>query len=162
MRDVAHEESKAVERHRASTSGGGTTALVAVIAGVVLFGATLVLLPEPVERLFAWIAYGSADRLDSLGPDAVAYVRLVHAILVAITVGWALTVLAVVAWFWRLDPRRAWLAVAVPAAAWFLLDTGYSLASGFWRNAVFNSAFLLALAVPLFLSRPVRGTEARP
>jgi hypothetical protein len=133
---------------------GIRAALLAVIGGFALFGAALVLLPGPVTRLFAWIAYGSADRVESFGPEAVAYIRLVHAILGAITVGWALTLLAVVAWFWRAHPRRAWLAVAAPLAAWFLLDSGYSLASGFWRNAVFNVAFALALAVPLALAMP--------
>jgi hypothetical protein len=124
-------------------------ALLTVIVGLAVFGAALVLLPGTVTRLFAWIAYGSAERVVAFGPDAVAYVQLVHAILGAMTLGWALTLLAVVAWFWRLNPARAWLAVAAPAAAWFVLDTGYSLASGFWRNAVFNAAFALAFALPL-------------
>ena len=150
--------------------GPGGTALAAVALGFALFGAALVLLPEPVTSLFAWIVYGSADRVAAFGPDAVAYVQLVHAILGAVTVGWALTMLAVIAWF-RRQPRRAWFAIALPAAAWFLLDSGYSLASGFWRNAAFNALCALALAVPLALAAPralaasraaSRATEANP
>jgi hypothetical protein len=140
------------------------SALTVVIVGLAVFGAALVLLPGPTTRLFSWIAYGSAGRVAAFGPEAVAYVQLVHAILGAITVGWALTLLGVVAWLWHGDPDRAWLAVAAPAAVWFVLDTGYSLASGFWRNAVFNALVALALAVPLLLlcrarSRSERGTH---
>lgn len=135
-------------------------ALLIVLGGFAAFGAALVLAPGPVGRLFGWIAWGSAGRPAEFGPDAMAYVQLVHAIVGAVTVGWALTLLGVVAWFWRRDARRAWLLVAVPMAAWFALDTAFSLWSGFWRNAVFNSLFALALAVPLALLR--RSTAGAP
>jgi hypothetical protein len=136
---------------------GSRTALTIVIVGLAAFGAALVLLPGPTTRLFSWIAYGSTGRVAEFGPESVAYVQLVHAILGAITVGWALTLLGVVAWLWHRDPGRAWLAVAAPAVAWFVLDTGYSLASGFWRNAVFNALVALALAMPLLLLRRGRS-----
>jgi hypothetical protein len=136
---------------------GSRTALTIVIVGLAVFGTALVLLPGPTTRLFSWIAYGSASRVTAFGPEAVAYVQLVHAILGAITVGWAFTLLGVVAWLWHGDTGRAWLAVAVPAVVWFVLDTAYSLASGFWRNAVFNALVALALAVPLLLLRRGRS-----
>jgi hypothetical protein len=132
-----------------------------VIVGLAAFGTALVLLPGPTTRLFSWIAYGSTDRVAGFGPEAAAYVQLVHAILGAITAGWALTLLGVVTWLWNGDPGRAWLAVAVPAVVWFVLDTGYSLASGFWRNAVFNALVALALAVPLLLLRRARSRSER-
>jgi hypothetical protein len=150
-----------VEDRAAPAGAGGRALLLAAIAGLAAFGAALVLLPDPVARLFGWIAYGSADRVAAFGPDAVAYIQLVHAILGAMTVGWALTMLAVVAWFWRSQAGRAWLAVAVPAAIWFVLDSGYSIASGFWRNAVLNALFALAFAVPLLLLRPARAAGSR-
>jgi hypothetical protein len=135
------------------SAAGSRTALTIVIVGLAAFGAALVLLPGPTTLLLSWIAYASTDRVAAFGPESAAYVQLVHAILGAITVGWALTLLGVVAWLWHRDPGRAWLTVAAPAVVWFALDTGYSLASGFWRNAVFNALVAVALAVTLLLLR---------
>lgn len=123
--------------------------LALVVAALAAFGVALVLLPGPITTLFAWIAYGSTGAVHAFGPDALAYVQLVHAILGAVTVGWALTLVGIVARLARREPELAWWLVAAPALAWFVLDTGYSLVSGFWRNAVFNSLFAVALALPL-------------
>ena len=49
----------------------------------------------------------------------------------------------------RRGAREAWLIVAVSVAVWFVADTGVSLATGFWQNAVLNTVIAILFAVPL-------------
>lgn len=39
--------------------------------------------------------------------------------------------------------------IAASLLAWFLPDTGFSLWSGFWQNALFNLGFAVLFLVPL-------------
>lgn len=63
--------------------------------------------------------------------------------------------------------RWAWFAMAESLLLWFIVDGAVSIHTGAWINAVFNSAYFLAAAVPLVLlwptvrKRPRRET-ARP
>jgi integral membrane sensor domain MASE1 len=51
----------------------------------------------------------------------------------------------------------------VVAVSLFVPDTLYSLASGFWPNAVLNSVFALVFALPLWATRGLfLGTAAAP
>ncbi|MCZ8130103.1 MAG: hypothetical protein O9284_02210 [Steroidobacteraceae bacterium] len=135
----------------------GPRALAAAIVGLGLFGAALVATPGPMREFFSWIAYGSPERVAGFGPDAVAYVELVHAILGAMTFGWAVTLLGVVGWLWARQPLVAWWIVAGSIGAWYVPDTAYSLLAGFWRNALFNSACALPFAIALAVAYPGRA-----
>jgi ABC-type enterobactin transport system permease subunit len=148
------------ESHIARGERSAQRALLPVLVALAAFGLALVLAPGPVQRLFSWIAYGAVDRLDGFPPDAVAYIRLVHGILGAVTLGWALTLIGAVGWTWRRDPVQAWWIVVVATGTWFVSDTLHSLWSGFGRNAVFNALVAAALAVPLVWLRPRRGGSA--
>lgn len=53
--------------------------------------------------------------------------------------------------------------LVISLVAWFVPDTLYSLASGFWPNAVLNSVFALVFALPLWATRGLfLGTAAAP
>ena len=65
----------------------------------------------------------------------------------------------------RRDPREGWTILAVSLTAWFVPDTIFSLASGFWQNAVLNAVFAVLYGIPLAaihrLTRQRRGSPAR-
>ena len=45
--------------------------------------------------------------------------------------------------------REGWFTITVSVLAWFIPDTAFSLWSGFWQNAVFNTVFVVLFAIPL-------------
>ncbi len=76
-------------------------------------------------------------------------------------VGWGVALILVVRTLFAAGHRAGWNIVALSAATWFVPDTAYSLASGYWQNALLNLAFLVLFAVPLIATRQVfRGSVA--
>ena len=132
----------------------GVRLLTTAVASTVLFGLVLVLLPGVTETLFGLMVYGAGGFPPSFGEEELAYVRLAHAVLGATIVGWFLLIL----WVVRTQVARgvpgSWQAAAGAVAAWYVLDTSFSLLSGFWPNAVLNTGLLLLLLPGLVLTRP--------
>jgi hypothetical protein len=117
---------------------------MAAAALVFIFGLALVLLPGPTQRAFA-ILYSVAP----LSPAAASYAAFIGAVLGAVMAGWAVLLFFVLRGpFKRLEPG-AWDMIAGSLAVWFVLDTTYSLLSGFWQNAALNAVMLAAFALPL-------------
>lgn len=127
--------------------------LVVASAIVIGFGASMVLAPGPTRQLFGLLLFASPDGVNDLAGPAVAYVSLVHAILGATMVGWGVLLLLVVLGPFRRGSAEAWRMLATSLAAWFVPDTAFSLASGFWPNAVLNAGFVALFAVPLLATR---------
>jgi hypothetical protein len=124
--------------------------LSAVSGGVVAFGLTLVLAPAFTRQGFALLVYASPGRVDAFGLEPVRYISLAHAVLGGVMVGWGVTLFYVTRTLLAEGMRLGWNLVAVSVAAWFLPDTVYSLASGFWQNAVLNAVFLGLFGIPLW------------
>lgn len=118
-------------------------------AGTLLFGAAMVLAPGPTRQFFGLLLYARPDAIGDFGPDAVAYITLLHAVLGAVMVGWSVALLFVLHGPFRRGERAGWTTLAVSLVAWFVPDTLFSLASGFWPNAAFNLVFAALFAVPL-------------
>jgi hypothetical protein len=137
-----------------TTHDRGVRLLTVTCAGTVALGLVLVLLPGLTERLFGLMVHGRGGFPPSYSPDALAYARLAHAVLGATIVGWFVLIL----WVVRTQVARrvpgSWQAVAGAVACWYVLDTAYSLLSGFWPNAVLNTGLLLSLLPGLLLTRP--------
>lgn len=125
------------------------TWLSVVSAGVMAFGLLLVVAPTLAARGFSLLIYGDAGHLASFGPEPARYVTLAHAVLGATMLGWGLALLLVTRRLLARGSKLGWRLIAFSVAAWFVLDTAYSLASGFWHNAVLNLAFVGLFAVPL-------------
>lgn len=68
----------------------------------------------------------------------------------ALTMGWGLTMLAMVQ-MPSIGPRQ-WQALTMALCAWYLLDSAISVATGFWINAVSNTALLVAFLIPVLAS----------
>lgn len=124
-----------------------------VVSGL-LAVASLVLpaLPAVGAAAFALLVYQDPALPGDFSGEAASYVRLTHAVLGAVMAGWFVTMLVLAPLV--ATSRRVWLAVATGLAVWFVPDTLYSLASGYWSNAVLNLAVLALLLPALVALRP--------
>jgi hypothetical protein len=127
--------------------------LLAASAGVVAFGFVLVLAPALTVQGFSLLVYASSSRIDSFGTEQLRYISLVHAVLGGVMVGWGAALLYATKALLAAGSRVGWNIIALSLATWFVPDTAYSLVSGFWQNAVLNSVFLIAFAIPLWATR---------
>lgn len=127
--------------------------MLAVSAGVVIFGLLLVLAPALTRQGFSLLVYASADRIDAFGTEQVRYLSLVHAVIGSVMVGWGVALFLVTKLLFSHESRLGWNLIAGSVAAWFLPDTTYSLLSGYWQNATLNAFFLALYAIPLWAIR---------
>jgi hypothetical protein len=123
--------------------------IAAASIAVGFFGLALAVIPALGTWLFGWLLFGSPSALTALGSTADAYLRLAHGVLGAVMFGWAIALLMLALGPFGRRSRLAWSAIAVSVAAWFVVDTALSLLTGFWPNAVLNSALAILFAVPL-------------
>lgn len=124
--------------------------LLAVSAGVVAFGIVLIIAPPVARQGFSLLVYSSAGGIDAFGTEPVRYISLSHAVIGGVMIGWGVALLYATRTLIAEGSRHGWNIVALSVAAWFVPDTAYSLFSGFWQNAVLNTAFLLLFALPLW------------
>jgi hypothetical protein len=138
-----------------------TNWLLATSIGVMLFGLTLVLAPELSRSGFSLLIYADPHRITSFEQEAVRYISLAHAVLGGVMFGWGVALAIVIRTLFAAGYRLGWTIVAFSVAAWFVPDTVYSLASGYWQNAVLNFVFFLLFAAPLVATRQhFRGGKA--
>jgi len=114
-----------------------------------LFGLVLVAMPGFTQQGFSLLVYASAAHLNTFGPEALAYISLVHAVLGSVMFGWGAVLMFLALGPVRRGSKDAWWMFVVSLLAWFIPDTAYSLLSGFWQNAVLNAGFALLFAVAL-------------
>jgi hypothetical protein len=126
------------------------TWLLAVSAGVIAFGLVLVCAPSLARQGFSLLLYATPNRLDSFGNEQVSYISLTHAVIGGIMVGWGTTLFSVTKTLLSRGKRIGWNIICLSVVAWFVPDTAYSLLSGFWQNALLNTAFLTLFAIPLW------------
>ena len=63
--------------------------------GVATFGAVLVVIPALGRQVFGLLLFSSPSGIEALGASATPYITLVHGVLGAVMVGWAITLLSV-------------------------------------------------------------------
>lgn len=137
-----------------------TTWLLAVTAGVVVFGLALVVAPTIARQGFSLLVYASPDRIDGFGQESVSYISLTHAVIGAVMAGWGSALFYVTRTLFPTGSRIAWNVVALSVAVWFVPDTSFSLLSGYWQNAILNTVFLALFALPLWAVRAMRRNDA--
>ncbi|CAB9510794.1 expressed unknown protein [Seminavis robusta] len=129
-------------------------ALCVIVCLVTAYGSAMTLAGRSAALpLFDGLGFGPNS--NGLNKDAVDYCIFMFGVLGAVIVGWM-----VLMWFVlrhlavhpdvtvRITARRA---VTYSAAAWFFLDTGFSIAMGELEHAAFNIPFLSGLAIPLYV-----------
>lgn len=131
----------------------GDRVLLGAVGATALFGAAMLVLPGPTRALFGWMLYGDAARLDGFGPPARAYVTLLHGVLGAVMVGWAVALWGLLHGPGWSAVGPGWRGVAVSVGVWYGLDTAFSAAVGAWPNVVLNSFFAVAFAAGLAAAR---------
>jgi len=134
--------------------------LLAVAAGVAIFGLVLVVAPALTRQGFSLLVYASPSRIDAFGQEQVRYISLAHAVIGGVMAGWGTALFYVTKTLFARGSRIAWNLVAVSVLAWFVPDTSYSLLSGYWQNAVLNTAFLALFALPLWATRSMKRNDA--
>ncbi len=127
--------------------------LQAAVGATILFGLAMALLPEITRQGFGLILYGEAGAVAGFGPEVQPYLRLSHAVMGSLMVGWGLALWLVVQGPFRRGDRLGWNVLAISQVGWYVPDTAVSIATGLWPNAVLNTVFALAYAVPLLATR---------
>ncbi len=136
-----------------------TNWLLVASVGVIAFGLVLVAAPGVTRQGFSLLVYGSPDALDAFGSEQAQYISLAHAIIGAVMVGWGVALAYVTKALFSTGNPIGWNLIALSLGAWFVPDTSYSLISGYWQNAVLNTAFALLFAVPLWATRSRPGSR---
>lgn len=119
--------------------------------GLVLAGAGLEAADGPTRLLFGVLN----------GPEPLvlnAQMRFAMALMGAVTFGWALTLLVTFDAAHKLGAQAGptWRGVIISVGAWYVIDSGLSIGTGFGLNAVSNTALLVGLLVPLLASGVLR------
>lgn len=134
--------------------------LLVLLGLVAAYAVAMVVAGRTVDRLFDLLGFGSGDAGVPDGPP-MEHVLLLQGVLGAVILGWAVLLAAVVHVGLRSGDPRWWWALVASIGAWFVVDTGFSLAIGSWHHALFNVPFALLLGVPLALAR-LRSTPTSP
>jgi hypothetical protein len=127
--------------------------LTAAAIGTALFGLVLVLAPDLTRQGFSLLMFNNPQHINSFAPEARAYISLLHGVLGAVMVGWALALLGLLLCLWTHAPRWAWRVLALSVGGWFVVDTTFSLGVGAWQNALLNLVFAAFFALGLFVAR---------
>ena len=98
------------------------------------------------------------------GPPDLAFDqthRFGMALLGAVTIGWAITLFATIDAALRLGPagRPVWRTLTIAVVAWYVIDSGLSIATGYGLNALSNTLFLVAFLIPV---RASGATSVKP
>jgi hypothetical protein len=134
--------------------------LQGVTGGTILFGLAMAALPETTRQGFSLMVYGEAGALAAFGPGVQPYLRLAHAVMGSVMVGWGLALWLTLRGPFRRGERHGRDVFAISLIGWFVPDTAVSLWTGLWPNAVLNLVFGLAFAVPLIATRACFGAQA--
>ena len=128
--------------------------LYIVILGVMLFGASMVIMPEVARDLFSLLFYSSPGEFQARYPaDANEYIIFAHGVLGATMLGWGTTMLLILTGPFRRCERGGWAMLAIPFILWFVADSAFSLYTGFWQNVLLNAVVILLFAIPLGATR---------
>lgn len=133
--------------------------LLALIGITALFGASMLLLPGATRSLFGLVMYGDAARIESFGSEARAYATLLHGVLGAVMVGWAVALWGLLGGPGVSAAGAGWRGVGLSVGAWYLLDSGFSAAVGAWPNVVLNTGFAVAFAAGIAVARRPRQSS---
>ncbi len=139
--------------HRAPTRPAAATwadyLLAAVIVAVALYAGGLVIIGQFIgDEVFGVLGFGPESAGITRG-EALDYTTFIFGVLGAVIIGWMVLTFVVARGPLRRREPWAWNAVAASIGAWFVVDTGFSLAVGQVEHAVFNVGFLVPIAVAL-------------
>ncbi|MBZ0318843.1 MAG: hypothetical protein K8L91_20675 [Anaerolineae bacterium] len=134
--------------------------LIVVTIGVMVYAAGLMLLPQTMHGLFNALFFADSKQVRRIGEDNVEFIQLVYGVLGAVMIGWMVTLLALMRHNFQTDPRGIWQILVLSIGVWFVVDSGFSVVTGFVEHAVFNMGFLVLYAIPLVgMGRSLNSTN---
>ncbi len=120
--------------------------------GVVLTTGAINGLDGPVRILLSLLSGGAE-------PEMTPFLRFCLAVMGPVTLGWCLTLFAAITAANRLDhaaARPVWMLITAGAVTWFVIDSALSVATGFWRNVIPNTGYLIAYLLPVLRTGVLR------
>lgn len=127
--------------------------LQVALVGVMIYSAMLVVAGRPAGRLFDLLGFGMHQAGIAPHTSQEQHVLLVYGVLGSVLLGWMATLLLIASGPLRDREYWAWTTFTTAFALWFTVDTTFSLIIGAPTHALFNVAFLLAIAPPLIAMR---------
>lgn len=123
--------------------------LLVVTVGSMLFGLAFIVLPDPIQSFVNGLLFGSPDAGGRFDAEATRYILFTYGILGAVMIGWMVAFLIILMTSFRRGERMGWNAIVYSMTIWFVIDSAFSLASGFAPNAALNLGFFILFAIPL-------------
>ena len=123
--------------------------LAVVTVGVIAFGLLLVIAPGLARQGFSLLVFSSADRISDFGPEAASYIELAQAVMGSVMAGWGMALLLILRGPMQRNLTEGLKFFGISLLVWFIPDTTFSIASGFWQNAVLNLVFAVLFLIPL-------------
>jgi hypothetical protein len=127
--------------------------------GVILFGAVLATAGLPATEAMAGLAFSVIGGAD-VGPDyfEAPGMRFSVALMGAVTLGWGFTILFLLPAI-HAAGAPAWRGLVAAMMIWFVIDSAFSVMTGFAMNAVSNTVLLILLLVPLLASGALKSAR---
>lgn len=105
---------------------------------------------------------GLLTLMGGASPEMTQPLRFALALIGAVSIGWGLSLLAVVRVAGDLGDRARplWSGISAAVAVWYVIDSSLSVATGFALNAVSNTVLLVGYFVPVWRSGVLGATPA--
>jgi hypothetical protein len=123
--------------------------LLVVNTGVLLFGLGFIVVPDLMYNFFDRILFWDAAPKISFTTDTISFVKFAYGVLGAVMVGWAVSLFYILLVPFRRREREAWLGVSLSVTVWYVVDSIWSVATGFYENALLNTGFFILFIIPL-------------
>jgi hypothetical protein len=93
------------------------------------------------------------SKLDqTFSPEVKHYIHFLFGVMGAVMVGWSILLFFYIKSSFASGDRQVWYALVLSVGGWYVLDSVFSIAMGFWTNAVLNTAFALIFFIPFIAS----------
>jgi hypothetical protein len=117
-----------------------------IIFGIVLAGAAFEATSTPARLVFALLSSANSPPLvlEGLMPFAIGLQG-------ALSIGWGLTFLCLFQHGAQM-PRQIWSGITLGFVAWYVIDSGISIATGMPLNAISNTAVLIPYLIGMLKS----------
>jgi hypothetical protein len=122
--------------------------LLIVNAGVLLFGLGFIVVPDLMYNFFDLVLFWDATPKISFNPEVIGYIKFAYGVLGAVMIGWAISLYYILLVPFRRGEREAWLGVTLSVTVWYVVDSVWSVATGFYENAILNTAFSFFSSFP--------------
>ena len=121
------------------------------MAGMV--GVGWLAMPKHMSKFFDYLYFNSRGlpvAIPNSDGRAKEYNEFVWGLLGVVTTCWVTSLLLTVKTKeFRQGRKEAWRTVAIPVGLWFIVESAYTLAKGYWTGCLLNIGFIAVLGGPL-------------